>query len=55
MWGNAKIWQTMARDDERYEVDGEDMESMVKEDEKWRKVSQNMALKGKFDKSENEC
>ena len=45
----------MARENELYEVDDNDMESMVKEDEKRGKISQNMALKSEFDKSENEC
>ena len=34
---------------------GEDMESVVKEDEKQGKIGQNVALKSEFDKSKNEC
>ena len=37
------------------EVDSEDMETMVKEDEKQGKTRQNVALKSEFDKSKNEC
>ena len=39
----------------RLEVDSEDMETMVKEDEKRVKMRQNVAFKSEFDKSKNEC